>query len=80
MRSAEERLDQRAYMVKQYVAVVQNRRGTKFMVFRTGDDKFYLFCPLHNGCLSDVQFPVRKTELRREIASMLNRGCGNALL
>lgn len=70
----------RAYMVKQYVAVVQNRRGQKFMVFKTGDDKFYLFCPLHNGCLSTTQFPVRKTALRREIASALAHGWGNALI
>ena len=71
----------RAYMVQQYVAVVQNRWGTKFMVFQTGDPKFYLFCPLSpEGTMSDFQFPVRKTELRREIRSMLNHGCGNAIL
>jgi hypothetical protein len=29
--------------VKQYVAVVQNRRGSRFMVFQSGDDKYYLF-------------------------------------
>lgn len=73
--------EQRRYMVKQYVAVVQNRRGTRFMVFRTGDEKYYLFCPLNaDGCLSTLQFPVRKTELRRDIASALAHGWGNASL
>lgn len=70
----------RRMMVKQYVAVVRGR-WCKFMVFQTGDPRFYLFCPLSpEGYLSDFQIPVRKTELRREIASMLNHGCGNANL
>lgn len=67
------------YQVKQYVAVVQNRRGQRFMVFRTGDEKYYLFAPLDaDGCVSTYQFPVRKTNLRREIASALAHGWGNA--
>ena len=71
--------DQRAYMVKNYVAVVQNRRGQKFMVFRTGDEKYYLFDPLRpDGTSGCVGFPVRKTCLRREIASALAHGWGNA--
>lgn len=70
----------RAYMVKQYVAVVQNSRGTKFMVFQTGDEKFYLFSPLDpSGCVAaGMQFPVRKTDLRGEIRSALAHGWGNA--
>lgn len=71
--------DQRAFMVKQYVAVVQSRSGQKFMVFRTGDEKYYLFDPLRpdgtSGCMA---FPVRKTSLRRDIASALAHGWGNA--
>ena len=80
MRHADERPpDQRAYMVKQYIAVVRNRRGAKFMVFNSGDEKYYLFCPLdRDGCQGTNQFPVRKTELRRDIRSALAHGWGNA--
>ena len=71
----------RRYMVKNYVAVVQNPWGTKMMVFRSGDEKYYLFCPLDkDGCQGPVQFPVRKTELRRDIARALAHGWGNASL
>ena len=72
--------DQRAYMVQQYVAVVQNVRGQKFMVFRTGDPQFYLFAPLDpSGCIAaGMQFPVRRTALTRQIASALAHGWGNA--
>lgn len=69
----------RRYMVQQYVAVVKNPRGQKFMVFRTGDEKFYLFVVLTpDGCCSDIQFPVRKTSLTRPIGSALAHGWGNA--
>ena len=70
----------RRLMVKQYVAIVQNQRGQKFRVFRTGDDKYYLFDPLIPGtdCSGLVPFPVRKTSLRREIASALAHGVGNS--
>ena len=71
----------RRYQVKQYVAVVQNTRGTRFMVFKTGDEKYYLFCPVTpEGTLDTFQFPVRKTELARPIASALAHGYGNGLL
>jgi len=72
-------LEQRRYMVKQYIAVVQNRRGQRFMVFQSGDEKYYLFAPMdRDGCCATFQFPVRKTELRREMASALRHGWGNA--
>ena len=52
------RMDPRM-MVKQYVAVVRSR-FCRFMVFRTGDEKYYLFCPLdRDGCQSTWQFPVK---------------------
>ena len=67
------------YGVKQYVAVVQNRRGQKFMVFQTGDAKYYLFDPLRpDGTSGCIGFPVKKTDLRRDIASALAHGWGNA--
>lgn len=68
-----------AYQVKQYVAEIANRRGQRFRVFETGDPKFYLFDPLTpDGCSGCVQFPVRKTDLRREIRSVLRNGRGHA--
>lgn len=69
------------YQVKQYVAVVQNSRGRKFMVFETGDDRFYLFSLLDNyGCQTLIQFPVRKADLRDDIRRALRHGWGNASL
>lgn len=71
----------RRYMVKQYIAVVQNRFGTRFMVFQSGDEQWYLFCPVDaDGCQGTNQFPVRKTDLRRDIRSALAHGWGNGLL
>lgn len=70
----------RRYMVKQYVAIVQNKRGHRFRVFCTGDEKYYLFDPLIPGtdCSGLMPFAVRKTDLTREIASALAHGWGNA--
>lgn len=69
------------YMVKNYVAVVQNARGTRFMVFKTRDERYYLFCPVSpDGCLSTFQFPVKKTDLARPIARALTHRYGNGLL
>jgi hypothetical protein len=69
----------RRYMIKQYVAVVQNQRGQRFMVFRTGDDHFYYFDPLDEaGCSRCCGVPVRKTDLARPIARALAHGWGNA--
>lgn len=71
----------RRFMVKQYIAVVQNRVGTRFMVFQSGDERWYLFCPVDaDGCLSTNQFPVKKTDLRRDLRSALAHGWGNGLL
>ncbi len=69
----------RRYMVKQYVAVLKNpRTGQRFRVFRTGDDKFYLFDPLDAfDCSHCCQFPVRKSDLRPEIRRALTHGWGN---
>lgn len=69
------------YMVKQYVAVVQSWIGQKFMVFQSGDDRYYYFDPLdRDGCSCCNGFPVKKTDLRRSIARALAHGWGNATL
>jgi hypothetical protein len=69
---------QAAYMVKQYVAVVQGR-WCKFMVFETGSPKHYLFSQLDpSGCATTLQFPVLKTDLRDDIRRALAHGWGNA--
>lgn len=76
----EDKLDQRAYMVKQYVAVVKNNRGTRFRVFETGDSRYYLFDVLdENDCSCCLQFPVRKTDLLLDIRRALRHGVGNSL-
>jgi hypothetical protein len=69
----------RRYMVKQYVAVVQNRFGQRFMVFRTGDEQFYLFDPLdRGGCSTCRGFPVERARLRDALRRALAHGWGNA--
>jgi len=69
-----------ALMVKQYVAVVQGH-FCRFMVFTTGDDKFYLFAQIDpDGCQTGLQFPVRKSDLQPEIRRALANGWGNATL
>lgn len=71
----------RRYQVKQYVAVVQNSRGSKFMVFETGDAKYYLFSQLYPGptlIQTGLQFPVLKKDLRDDIRKALAHGWGNA--
>jgi len=69
----------RQYMVKQYVAVVKSRTGQRFMVFRTGDEKYYLFDPIDkDGCSYCRGFPVLKADLRSEIRRALSHGWGNA--
>ena len=61
--------------VKQYVGVVENGRGASFMVFETGDSKFYLFSQLDpDGCATTLMFPVRKTELHPEVKRALRHG------
>ena len=79
-REQEERLKTRAYMVKQYVAVVRSRSGLRFRVFETGDPQFYLFDPLDRyDCSCCNAFPVRKSDLRPEIRRALRHGWGNSL-
>jgi hypothetical protein len=73
-------MDQR-YMVKQYVAVVQNSRGSRFMVFETGDARWYLFSQLYPGpnlIATGLQFPVLKKDLRDDMRKALRNGWGNA--
>lgn len=72
----------RRYQVMQYVAVVQNERGMRFMVFRTGDPKYYLFSQLLPGpglVASGLSWPVLKSRLRNDIKSALAHGWGNSL-
>lgn len=66
--------------VKQYMAIVQSPKiGTKFMVFQTGDPKFYLFDMLDkDGCSTCIQFPIKKADLKREYRGALAHGWGNA--
>ncbi len=68
------------YQVKQYVAVVKNRWGNRFMVFRTGDDKFYLFQPVDADlCATSLPgFPVEKKRLVPDMKRALAHGWGNA--
>jgi hypothetical protein len=71
----------RRMMVQKYVAVVQNRRGSRFMVFQTGDEKYYLFSQLYPGpglIATGLQFPVEKKNLRDDIRRALAHGWGNA--
>lgn len=64
-------------MVKQYVAEIVLARGIRFRVFRTGDDKFYLFDPCApDGTSGCVQFPVLKSRLRNDIRRALANGVG----
>lgn len=64
--------------VKQYVAVVRSRTGQRFRVFKTGDDKYYLFDPIDaHGCSYCNAFAIRKTDLRSDIRRALAHGMGN---
>jgi hypothetical protein len=66
--------------VKQFVAVVRGRFG-KYAVFTTGSDRHYLFsCVTADGVFTGLSFPVLKKDLRRDIASALRHGWGNASL
>jgi len=65
--------------VKQYVAVVQNSRGSRFRVFETGDPKFYLLSAIApDGAEGGLQFSVLKADLRDDVRRALRRGWGNA--
>lgn len=63
-----------AHGVKQYVGVVEGD-WCRFMVFTTGDAKFYLFSQLDDhDCVIGLQFPVRKTDLHPEVKRALAHG------
>jgi hypothetical protein len=65
------------YQVKQYVGLVTNERGSPFMVFKTGNDQFYLFCQCFPGTMTQtgLQFPVKKTALANDVKRALANGC-----
>lgn len=67
-------MDQR-YMVKRYLARVRSPRGRLFEVFSTGLPGWLLFCLIdgadvhgNGGYQTGLQFPVRRSDLRREIS------------
>lgn len=63
--------------VKQYVAVMRGRHG-RFMVFETGDARFYLFSQVApDGTLTGLSWPVRKADLQPTVRSALRNGWGN---
>ncbi len=62
------------YQVKQYVGEVEGSLA-RFRVFKTGDERWYLFCTLdRHGCDVGMHFPVRKTELHPEVKRALAHG------
>jgi hypothetical protein len=67
--------------VTQYVAVYRNRWGQRFAVFRTGDDRYYLFSALlgESSMHGDVAFPVEKARLRDDLRRALAHRHGNSL-
>lgn len=68
--------DQR-YQVKQFVAEVEGA-FSRFQVFKTGDDKWYLFSQLDpSGCSTGLQVPVKKTDLQDDVRSALAHGWGH---
>jgi hypothetical protein len=67
----------RRYMVKQYVAELQGKYG-RFRVYRTGDDKYYLFDPLDkDDCSGCIAFPVLKADLKKDVRRALAHGWGH---
>lgn len=67
-------MDQR-YMIKRYLARIRSRRGRVFEVFSTGLPGWLLFCVIsgadvqgNRGYQTGLQFPVRRSDLRREIS------------
>jgi hypothetical protein len=64
--------------VMQFVAEVQGE-FSRFRVFRTGLDAYYLFDQLDpQGCSTGLQFPVLKRNLQPKIRSALANGVGHA--
>ena len=66
------------YQVKQFVAVVRGSFA-RFMVFETGDPKFYFFQQIDaDGNATALQWPVEKSRLRDDLRRSLRHGVGNA--
>ena len=63
--------------VTQYVAEVDGASGFRFRVFRTGSGRHYLFVCTRN---SDIQFPVRISDLNPRVRHALAHGQGHACL
>ena len=61
--------------VMKYVAELNGAFGFRFRVFTTGSSAHYLFSCIQNP---DIQFPVRKADLRPEVRSALAHGWGHA--
>lgn len=71
----------RVFGVKQFVAVVQNRRGSRFMVFTCNDSRYYVFSQLDpDGCATGLLWPVLRSRLRDDLRRSLAHGFGNASL
>jgi hypothetical protein len=69
------RPDTARYGAFEYVAECRGR-WSWFRVFTTGDARYYLFDQLvgDTGVSSGLQFPVAKSELRRDVRSALANG------
>jgi len=65
------------YQVKQYVAEIK-LETTSFRVFKTGDERFFLFAQVNpkTECDTGLQIPVEKSRLKRDILRALNNGWG----
>lgn len=61
--------------VKQFVATVTIiKKGLVFNVYETGDPQYYLFRPVHNAWEGSLDFPMKKTRLKRRVARALRNG------
>lgn len=69
------------YQVKQFVSRLRSpSTGARFNVFKTGDEKYYLFDPIDkDGCSYCNSFPVKKSDLLPEYRRALTHGWGNTL-
>lgn len=68
----------RRRQVAQWVGVHTNTRGVPFMVFNTGDQRYYLFRQCYPGTLTNtgLEFPVERRRLTREVRAALAHGVG----
>ncbi len=66
-------------MVRQFVAEVNGAFGSRWRVFTTDDDQYYMFVLAQNP---DISKPVRKSDLRPDVRpdvrSALAHGWGHA--